>query len=249
MKFISIIFLYTFFVCTLFSDEGRGQALEQMPPELETEFALSALPAPLRAQATVYTLDPEWGYVLKKKGTNAWTCLVERTEWVRVDYRNDIYTPLCYDKVGTAQHLRVWMDVASLRAKGVDAINLKTEILSRFKTGTYSAPTRSGFSYMVAPLMRTYPNPDPSDKNVITMTMPHIMYYAPGITNVEFNAILPPEAYPFVLDQGPHGYFIQLIGEAEKAKIVQENAALLKRLCAYRTELCLSAQSGSHKHQ
>ena len=35
-----------------------GQAVEKMPAELETQFALSALPPALRDQATVYLLDP-----------------------------------------------------------------------------------------------------------------------------------------------------------------------------------------------
>jgi hypothetical protein len=64
------------------------------------------------------------------------------------------------------------MDVATLRASGLRAGQVKAEIERQFRNGTYRAPARPGLSYMVAPPMRTYPNPDPADKTVMTMSMP-----------------------------------------------------------------------------
>src|SRR5262245_7846515 len=84
--------------------------LEQMPATLEARFALSALPPAMRDKATVYLLDPRTGYQLSRQGTSGVTCLVERTVWEWVDFRNDIYIPLCYDAVGTRTHLKVIMD-------------------------------------------------------------------------------------------------------------------------------------------
>ena len=112
-----------------------GQAvettIEQMPAKLETQFALSAVPPALRDQATVYLLDPQKGYQLFRQGTSGVTCLVERTVWEWVDFRSDIYIPLCYDAVGTKAHLRVIMDTAMLRAQGMDPLALKAEIENR----------------------------------------------------------------------------------------------------------------------
>ena len=68
-----------------------GTTIEPMPPQLETRFALSALPPALRDRASVYLLDPGKGYHLTRQGTSGVTCLVERTVWEWVDYRNDIY--------------------------------------------------------------------------------------------------------------------------------------------------------------
>src|SRR5262245_7685959 len=111
--------------------------LEKMPPELETRFALSALPPHLRDQASVFLLDPTQGYVPGKKGTNGFACIVERTEWVREDFKDDVYTALCYDAEGTKNHLKVYQDVAALRAKGMSATEVKKEVQRRFQNKTY----------------------------------------------------------------------------------------------------------------
>jgi len=197
------------------------------------------LPPHLRDAASVYLLDPAQGYVPSKQGTNGFTCIVERTEWNREDFKNDVYTPLCYDAEGTKIHLKVYMDVAQLRAKGMSATDVKKEVERRFKSKIYGAPTKRGLSYMVAPIMRTYPNPNPADKTVVTMSMPHVMYYAPGVSQKDIGAAPPPSPYPFILDEGPHGYMIQLIGATETAKILADQHSLLADLCAYRSSLCL----------
>jgi hypothetical protein len=130
-----------------------GQAtettIEQMPAKLETQFALSALPPAMRDQATVYLLDPRKGYQLSQQGTSTVTCLVERTAWEQVDFRNDIYVPLCYDAEGTKAYLKVIMDAAALRIQGMSPVALKTEIENRYKTKTYTVPERAGLSYMI----------------------------------------------------------------------------------------------------
>ena len=107
--------------------------VEPMPAELETQFALSALPPALRDQATVYLLDPEKGYQLSRQGTSGVTCLVERTAWELADFRDDIYIPLCYDAVGTKTYLQVIMDTATLRSQGMSPVALKAEIESRYR--------------------------------------------------------------------------------------------------------------------
>jgi hypothetical protein len=219
--------------------------VDQMPAKLETQFALSALPPALRDKATVYLLDPEKGYQLSRQGTSGMACLVERTVWEWVDFRNDIYIPLCYDDVGTKAHLKVIMDAAALRARGMSPVALKTEIENRYRNKTYKAPEKAGLSYMVAPVMRAV---GPPDMKVHTMAMPHLMFYAPGITNEDIGAVpnlSDPSSllYPFIDRQGnaEQSYMIQLIGEAEKAKILADEKELLHGLCAYRDVLCLTS--------
>jgi hypothetical protein len=172
------------------------------------------------------------------------TCLVERTVWEWVDFRNDIYIPLCYDAVGTKAHLKVIMDAATLRAQGMSPAGLKAEIENRYRNKTYSAPEKPGLSYMVAPVMRAL---GPPDMKMHTMAMPHLMFYAPHLTNEDISAV--PDLsvhssllYPFIDRQGnaEQSYMIQLIGEAEKAKILADERALLDELCAYRDVLCLA---------
>lgn len=217
--------------------------LERMPAELETRIALSAVPPQLRDKATVHLLDPGKGYYLSRQGTSGLTCIVQRTAWELSDYRNDIYIPLCYDAAGTATYLKVIMDAAALRAQGMGPDELKAEIERRWDDGTYKVPEKDGLSYMVSPVFRTI---GPPDLKVHTMAMPHLMYYAPHVTNADIGAVpdlADPASllYPFIDRQGndEQSYMIQLIGEAEKAKILEDEKALIDDLCAYRDVLCL----------
>ena len=226
--------------------QATETTIEQMPATLETQFALSALPPALRGQATVYLLDPRKGYQLSRQGTSGVTCLVERTVWEWADFRNGIYIPLCYDAVGTKAHLKAIMDTASLRAQGMSPMELKAEIENRYRNKTYKAPEKAGLSYMVAPVMRAL---GPPDMKLHTMSMPHLMFYAPNITNEDIGAVPNLSVhssllYPFIDRQGiaEQSYMIQLIGEAEKAKIMADEQPLLDDLCAYRDVLCVSSK-------
>jgi hypothetical protein len=212
--------------------QATGTTIEQMPAKLETEFALSALPRALREKATVYLLDPAKGYQLSRQGTSGVTCLVQRTVWEMADFRDDIYIPLCYDAVGTKTYLKVIMDAASLRIQGMGPVALKAEIANRWRSKTYEVPEKAGLSYMLAPVFRTG---GPPDMKVHTNPMPHVMFYAPNVTNEDIGAapdLSVPSSllYPFIDRQGigEQSYVIQLVGEA-----------LLDDLCAYRDLLCV----------
>ena len=216
--------------------------LEKMPQPLEVRFALSALPPHLRGEATTYVLDPAVGYVSAAKGTNGFTCIVMRTEWAwpQLAFRDDIYVPICYDAEGSKKMLLVWMDAARMRANGLTPKQVYDGIVNKFSDGTYQKPARTGISYMTAPLMRSYPAPDATV--VMTMSLPHYMFYAPNIKDADIGG-KPLSQYPFVLPQGPgpHDVIILLVGETEKARIVADSAGLVKELCSYRKYLCLKA--------
>lgn len=243
--FLSIITISLLSISArLGQSQSTNTTLEQMPPELETRWALSALPPALRDEATVYLLDPEEGYQLFKQGTSGVACLVERTAWELADFRNDIYIPLCYDAAGTETYLEVIMDAASLRAQGMGSDALKAEIERRWNDGTYKVPEKAGMSYMVAPVQRTV---GPPDMDVITLSLPHLMPYAPGVTNEDIGAapdLGDPSTllWPFIDRQGidEQSYFVLMVGQAEKAQILANEKALVDDLCAYRDVLCLS---------
>jgi len=237
---------------TALSGQATDTTIVQMPASLETRFALSAVPPRLRDQATVHLLDPRTGYHVARQGTNGVTCIVQRTAWELTDFRNDIYIPLCYDALGTRTYLKVIMDAAALRAQGLGPDALKAEIARRFESRTYRVPDKPGVSYMVAPVQRTV---GPPDLKVRTLALPHVMYYAPHITNDDIAAL--PDLgdhssllYPFIDRQGnaEQSYMIQLMGDAEKAGIVAAEQALLADLCAYRDVLCLTGNLEGEKH-
>jgi hypothetical protein len=225
------------------SGQTTETTIDQMPARLETQFALSAAPPALRDQATVYLLDPRKGYQLSRQGTSGVTCIVERTAWELADFRNDIYIPLCYDAVGTRTYLQVMMDAAALRAQGMRPAELKAEIEKRYRNKTYGVPAKAGLSYMIAPVFRTVGLPD---MKVHTMAMPHLMFYAPNITNQDIGAVpnlSDPSSlmHPFIDRQGndEQSYMIQMVGETEKARILADEKTLLDDLCAHRDALCL----------
>jgi hypothetical protein len=246
-KVIAAGLILAIFKTVALPSQTPNAAIEQMPEQLETRWALSALPPTLRDKAAVLVLDPAKGYRLARQGTNGLTCLVERTSWELVDFRNDIYIPLCYDGAGAKSLLRVKMDAAALRAQGMRPEALKAEIERRYQRNVYGAPERPGVSYMTAPVFRTV---GPPDLKVHTLAMPHLMFYAPFVTNEDI-AAAPNLAdhsslqYPFIDKQGigQQSVIIQMLGDAEKAGILARERALLDDLCAYRDILCLGVVS------
>jgi len=211
--------------------------LDKMPESLENRFALSAIPSHLREGATTYVLDPAKGYVLSHQGTNGISCIVVRSDWQWADspFRDDIFWPVCYDAEGSKTLLQDYIYAAELRARGMNAKQVYDEVTKRFGTAAYPNPSRSGVSYMIAPLMRGYTHgPVPA-----TMNMPHYMFYAPNVKNKDLGGNSFGQ-YPFILSMNPgrDDYIILLVGESEKAKILLESNDLLADLCSYRDYLC-----------
>src|SRR5258707_11207730 len=160
-----------FLVMVFLAIQSFAQKLEKMPVDLETDFALSAMPPHVRGGATVYLLDPEKGYYIGRQGTNGFICFVARTDWEHGEYRNDFAAAISYDAEGAKTIWPTFADVEEMRASGkVTGAQMKDIMTERFKNGYYKAPARPGISYMVAPIMRVYDGPSP---NVVTIDVPH----------------------------------------------------------------------------
>jgi hypothetical protein len=229
--------------------DGRAAAddaaLTPLPRDLEVKLALSALPPHLRAGATIFVLDPKKGYLADRQGSNGFTCFVERTDYVRAQYRDDLLVPICFDPEGTRTIEPVSFDVARIRAEGkLGAQELKNLIVQRFTDGVYRSPARPGISYMIAPIMRLYMGPE--SKDIATMNMPHYMFYAPNLSNADFGGGKTFGPHPYLATPGPHAYMILHVGAAEKAEISHEHQDLLKEICAYRVYYCFDEKSSAH---
>jgi hypothetical protein len=237
-----------------------AQKVDPLPRDLEMQLALSALPPHLRDQATVYVLNPAQGFEVARKGTNGFHTFVSRIgddtfrgSWPLKAYRDDILYPVSFDDAGAKANMRVFFDAAEMQAKGTPPEELKKTIQQRYKTQYYKAPDRAGVSYMVAPVLRTYVNPDENDA-VITNQVPHVMHYVPNVSNQAVGGSTPSaddirhltehgrwrnNPSPFVILPGPHGYMVQFLGTAERAAIAKEYEAMLGRLCKIKKAWCL----------
>jgi len=234
--------------------------IEPLPRDLEIQLALSALPPHLRDNATVYVLNPDKGFEVARKGTNRFHALVARTgddtfrgSWPFTRYRDDILYPVSFDEAGAKAQMQVFFDAAEMQAQGTPPEELKKIIQDRYKTGYYKAPERAGVSYMLSPILRTYVNPD-ENETVATANVPHVMHYAPNVSNADVGGAPPsPEQLryfsqhgrwpdspgPFVILHGPHGYMVQFLGATERDSINKEHAEMLARLCKIKEAWCL----------
>jgi len=237
--------------------------IEPLPRDLEIQLALSALPPHLRDNATVYVLNPAKGFEVARQGTNGFHTFVARTGddtfrgcWPLTEYRDDILYPVSFDAAGAKANMRVFFDAAEMQAKGIPPGELKKIIKERYLMQYYKAPERAGVSYMVSPILRTYVNPEESDK-VATSINPHIMYYAPYVSNEDIGGKWPSiqfagyrmnvgGSYPFVIMPGPHGYMIQFLGVTERAAINKEYEEMLGRLCKIKEVWCLPKEKGQY---
>lgn len=218
-----------------------------LPRALEIELALSALPDHLREGAAVYTLDPEKGFEVARHGSNGFHTFVARTgddalrgDWQLTSYRDDILYPVAFDEVGAAAQMRIMFDVAEMQAKGVPASELKETFRQRLKQGHYPVPHRAGVSYMLSPILRTYAEPDKTDR-VVTVSFPHVMYYAPHVQNHQIGGGHVGEHKVRVNLPGPHGYINQPIGISERTKLQEQYKNMLAELCRIKQVWCLSS--------
>ena len=257
---VSLILALLFSITASAQNAEKTRKLEPLPRDLEMQLALSALPPHLRDNATVYVLNPDKGFEIARKGTNRFHALVARTgddtfrgTWPLREYRDDILYPISFDSAGATAQMRVFFDAAEMQAKGTPPEELKKIIQERYKAEYYKAPERAGVSYMLSPILRTYVNPDEND-NVATANVPHVMHYAPNVSNDDLGAATPtPEQLryfsqhgrwpdtpdPFLILHGPHGYMVQFHGVTERDAITKEYERMLARLCKIKEAWCL----------
>ncbi len=254
-KWMSLLLATLFISVQNYAQGSADWQLDKMPVDLETDYALSALPPHLRNDATIYLLDPQKGYYVGRQGSNGYMCFIVRTEWEWSDFRQDVCTPISYDAEGARAIFPVYMDVAAMRATGkYQAAQIRDSIIHRIAAGVYKAPAKPGISYMLAPVMRVFPG-NPDIKEPITISMPHYMVYAPYLTeeNSRYKQgtdglmLANPDNAVLGDGKGPYGFIVIPASDAETAVIVEDGKDLLKRLVAYRAYFKIEP-GGAHHH-
>jgi hypothetical protein len=251
--FVPLIAIWSMLCSTAGFAQPPGWRLEKMPPDLETEYALSSLPPRLRTGAAVYLLDPEKGYYLARRGDNGFSVLVVRMQWELAEFLPDMYTSVSFDAEGSKAYLPVYFDEAAMRATGkYTPGQIRDTMIERVKKGFYKAPARTGISYMLCPISRTH-----RSDGFVNEVMPHYMFFAPGVDDNDIGGAWDGGHSPFAVNSGAlldkkHSIFnliIVPVGEMEKAKIIEENKHLLQRLVAYKSYFKIETGSTTmHQH-
>jgi hypothetical protein len=127
------------------------------------------------SKAAVYVLEAS-GYVKVRDGQNGFTAIVQHAMPTSQD-------PQCMDAEGTRTILPRYLKVAELRAQGKTTEEIKRVVADAFAAGVFQAPTRPGVDYMLSSENRT-----PNEKGIVVPFPPHVMFYAPYLTNADLGA-------------------------------------------------------------
>jgi hypothetical protein len=123
------------------------------------------------------------------------------------------------DAEGTRTLLPRYLKVAELRAQGKNADEIRRFVADAFAKGIFQAPKRPGVDYMLSK-----ENLTPNAKGDVVPFPPHVMFYAPYLTNADLglDGSLGPDGNPFgaafVAGEGsPQALIIVPVGAHEGA--------------------------------
>ena len=118
------------------------------------------------------------------------------------------------DAEGTRTHLPRLMKMAEWRAEGKSREEINRLVADAFAKGIFRPPTRPGVDYMLSTQ-----NLVPNAKGAVVPFPPHVMFYAPYLTNADLGSDgdLDPDGNPkgpaFVAGDGtPHALIIVPLG-------------------------------------
>jgi len=193
---------------------AQSKQAPMFPQSFEIQLALSGAPKYLREDATVLVLQSK-GYVKVKEGKNAFTCYVTR--------RNGDIFPICWDQEGARSLMPVDLDDAVWRLAGMSNAEIDAKIAEGYREGKYRAPARPGVSYMLSPIRYRI---DEKGKIVRTAPLPHVMFYAPNLTDSDIGGLR--GGLIFINKPGPDGMIIVPVGQKEKEAIIAESQEMTK---------------------
>ncbi len=191
------------------------QGADYLSAKCETALALSALPSHLRTHASVYALGPE-GFTKTVDSDGPFTCIVERNHPKSV-------IPQCVDAAGVDVILPAIMHKTKLAMQGMDPADIRADFSARVDRGEFKAPSSLGVNYMMSSYNYIYLQ----GRDVIANIPPHLMHYAPNVTNEDIKAVpnAPRLGLPHINAQGIHGYFISFVEGASDPGAVQQACA------------------------
>ena len=168
--------------------------------ECEIAVALSAAPARLRADASVWALA-NGAYEQVVAGDGPLTCIVERNH-------KDSVIPQCLDRAGIDSVLPAILARSHMAVGGASFDEITAASAQSLDNGEFGSPKRTGVNYMMSDYNYIYV---PSGERVMKVP-PLVMFYAPDVSNDDiggsFEGLATNLGMPFVFNEGPHGYMI-----------------------------------------
>jgi hypothetical protein len=146
-----------------------------MERQREITLALSACPASVAGRAAVYVLESS-GYVKVRDSQNGFTAIVQHSMPTSQE-------PQCMDAEGARTLLPRYLKVAALRAEGKSPEEIQRFMADAFAKGVFQPPSRTGVDYMLSTENRV-----PSPNGGVESFPPHVMFYAPYLTNSELGS-------------------------------------------------------------
>ena len=164
-----------------------------MPPASEIALARSAAPAAISDKATVLTLGSQ-GYRTAVRGTNGFTCLVERS-WMSPfgspDFWNPkIRGPVCYNPAASRSVLLYTLRRTKLALAGDSKERILEEVRAAVAHHEFPSPEPGAMSFMLSK--------DGYLSDADSHWHPHLMFHVPKVAGASWGANLP--GSPVVLD-------------------------------------------------
>ncbi len=129
------------------------------------------------ARARRFYVYGKQGFELARKGTNGFTCLVNRDAFV---YGGDQFKPTCWDAQGATTFVPVMLKVGEMLARKESPDAIQKTIDAGFADKTFRAPGKGGVAYMLAGDVDI----DPANGHCDSHGLPgHYMFYANGATS------------------------------------------------------------------
>jgi hypothetical protein len=179
-----------------------AHAQTQVPPmdrDKEIALALSACPSTVANGAGVYVLG-KTGYEKARDTQNGFVAIVGHALPTSQE-------PQCMDAEGVKTHLPRLFTQARLRAEGKTPGEIQRYVAEAFARGEFVAPSKPGVDYMLS--TENLP-PDAAGKGqTVERFPPHVMIYAPFMTNKDLGVDGSEDGPLFVVGEGtPHALII-----------------------------------------
>jgi hypothetical protein len=177
---------------------------DPLPRAEEIREALAACPEALQPDAGIYVLTSA-GFELERESTNGFHAIIQRSQ-------PGAFEPECFDAEGSGTILKMVLMKSRLRMAGSTQDDIDLVIGRAWASGELSAPTRPGVNYMLSEH-----NKVPVGPETVIPYQPHVMFYAPYLTNADLGAEPMGSAPIFVVNEGmPNAYVIVPVGSGEE---------------------------------